>query len=479
MRNFTILNTTLAILFFVLECSAQLTIGVPNLGFSQACASPSFNTYTVGFIFSPNTGLDPTNQFIIELSDPSGSFASPTVIYTSPEGSINSSPAELTFQVPTTIAGEAYKIRIKSTVPASTSSSSRSFSAYYKIHDTPFTINNLISTGVFCSGGSYLLTIDNPGSDTNDSPLQYESLTFNWFRETGPTTSVFVESGDNLTVTQPGTYFAETNYGSCTSNSFSNRVTITQSDTNVTSEISSSLGNPYCASEGDTTLSAISGITYQWYKDNDEIPTATEQTLVTNEPGNYSVTVDLGGCTTTASIDLINNSFTSEIDVNESIKISEGESITATVTDNAINPEYEWYFNDNIIETATTNSYEANEFGTYKVVIKQNSECEYTREHTFTISEQFSLGYRIPNLISPNNDGYNDTWIIPEAYVSGTNTNITILNAQGKVVLETNDYFNDWPQAETIDFKEVNPIYYYIIAKSDTEVLKGSITVIK
>ena len=37
------------------------------------------------------------------------------------------------------------------------------------------------------------------------------------------TTSVFVAEGPTLAVSEEGTYFVETNYGTCTSNSFSNK----------------------------------------------------------------------------------------------------------------------------------------------------------------------------------------------------------------------------------------------------------------
>ncbi len=86
----------------------------------------------------------------------------------------------------------------------------------------------------------------------------------------------------------------------------------------------------------------------------------------------------------------------------------------------------------------------------------------------------------IPNIISPNGDFINDTWILPLDYVSGTDTEVMIISALGEVVLQTNDYQNDWPTITSpIDFKNVNPIYYYIITTPDKKVKKGSITVIK
>ncbi len=479
MKNFTITLFVVCFFTFTNTISAQLVISTPSLGFSQACANESFNTYYVTFTFSPEASLNATNQFIIELSDESGSFSNPTTVYTSAQGAVTQSPATLGFSLPTNTAGESYKVRIKSTAPAATSSGSVSFPAYYKIQDEPFSINNLISTAVFCSGSSYVLSIDNPGNDDNNSPLQYSSLTFNWYKETSPTTSVFVAEGETLTVTEPGTYFVETNYGSCTSDSFSNRVTVSEgSSGQTTSSISSSLGNPYCSTQGATTLSAINGNSYQWFKDGEEISGETNQMLTTNESGLYEVNIDLGDCTASASIQLDNTGFTSSIDASDVNYIAEGETLTVTVTTTANTPEFIWYLNNVVISGANSNTYEASEIGNYKVVVTQTIGCNASKEFEFVISNPFPDVSNIPNLISPNGDNINDTWMIPQAYVSGTNTEVIIMDATGNIVLKTNDYRNDWPQNE-LNFKNVNPVYFYVITTQNNNTKKGTITVLK
>jgi gliding motility-associated-like protein len=472
----------LSVLLLPEHIEAQIVIGTPNLGFSQACASVSFNTYNVTFVFSPESALGASNQFIIQMSDADGSFSNPTVVFTSTAGAVTTSPATLSFSLPNTTAGEGYKLRIKSTAPAATSSNSTVFAAYYKIQDSPFSINNLVSTGAYCTGGSYLLTIDNPGNGDNDSPLNYPSLTFNWYKETGPTTSVFVASGPTLSVNQEGTYFVKTNYGTCTSNSFSNHVTISEAGSGgADATIVSSLGNPFCPSEGLTTLSTIGGNSYQWYKDGNIIPEAINQMYQTDEAGTYSVNVDLGSCEANGSIVLESEGFSSSINVLDVNEMELGDTLTVTVTTSATNPEFEWYLNDTLISGAVDATYDATQLGTYKVVISQTTGCIVSSEFIFEIREpmeQFPDVADIPNLISPNGDGINDTWVIPTPYVSGTDTEVIIMTNQGKVVLQTNDYQNNWP-TESLNLTSVNQVYYYIITTADHKTKKGSITIVK
>jgi gliding motility-associated-like protein len=459
---------------------AQIVIGTPTLSFSQICANPSFNTFNVTFTFSPVSGLTATNQFIVELSDSNGSFTTPTTVFTSTTGAITVSPATVSFSVPITTAGEQYRLRIKSTSPSATSPNSIAFAAYYKAQDTPFSINNFISTATYCTGGSYVLSIDNPGAATNDSPLKYPLLTYKWFKEPSLTP---IATGKNLTVNQPGKYYVETNYGTCTSNSYSNRVTVSESNSSAATTITSSLGNPFCSSTSATTLSTVSGTSYQWFKDNIAITGATSQTYVTNQAGQYSVTVSFGSCVANASINLQGYQFTSSINVPDTSTIAPDETLEVIVTTAASNPEYKWYLNGTIISSATASTYDVKTKGNYKVVITQTTGCVVSKEYSFVVnssidSDPFPNVTNIPNLISPNGDGINDTWIIPQEYVSGTNTKVLLISSLGEIVLDTNDYQNNWPENGS-DFKSINPIYYYIITTQDQKVNKGSITIVK
>ena len=468
---------------FIEKMNAQIVIGTPNLQFTQACANESFNTFTLNFVFSPESGVNSSNQFIIEMSDSEGDFSNSNIVFTSSPGSINSSPASVDISLPLNTAGEGYKIKIKSTDPVASSASSNSFSAYYKIQDSPFTINNLNATANYCPGGSYLLTIDNPGTGANNSPLNYPSLTFNWFKEINSTTFIFLTQSNTLTVSEEGKYFVETNYGTCTSNSFSNRVLVSEASSGeeVSATIVSSSGNPFCAADAPTILSTVEGNSYQWYKDGISISGAANQTFETSISGTYSVIVNFGNCEATGAIELETGDFTSSLDVPNINMLEFGDTLSVTVTTSAINPNFQWFLNSELIPNASQNILNITAFGNYSVIVTQTNDCNATNELLFLVEElinPFPEVDNIPNLISPNGDGINDTWVIPLPYVSGSNTEVIIYSSQGKIVLSTKNYLNNWP-LEYLNLSSVNEVYYYIIIPENLESIKGAITIIK
>jgi len=469
------------------------------LDFDKICAggphptlpNQVFNEYQAAFNC---TGFAADVTFKVELSDPTGSFTTPTA--TTPLAALPGTPPDtatdktLTFAVPTNLVGSnTYRLRVVSstgivsqafTVKGSTSN--KNVPAYYKAYSNPFAINNNQPTASFCFGGSLVLTVYNPTpAIPNSSPANYAQLKYIWYKDgsviSGQTTS-------SLSVTTAGKYYAKLDYGDCSDDNFrSQEVTVTGA-TGAGAVIVSSSGNPFCASFGATTLSITAGNSYQWKKDGVILAGINTASYTTDVPGVYSCDVDFGGCKSTGSIDLKvfeNTTTISGVTVNEENFIVEGETLTATITSDAISPTYQWFLNTVLLPSETSNSIQISTEGSYKAIVTQTSGCAITSEFPFDVSFKVNLNVpKISNIVSPNGDGVNDTWIIPDQYLNGTNTKIMILNALGEIVYETTDYdnYSGWPQ-EAIEFKNFNPVYYYIITPNSGSAKKGSITLVK
>lgn len=476
------------------------TIAPQKLPFDRICAGGPhpdrpgeiFNEFQAFFKIS---GFDPSVTFVVELSDPSGSFlTTQTATTTLPPlpGTPLDTPTDktITFAVPTNLVGsETYQLRVKSSTGIVSQSfninatgSVKNLPVYFKAFNAPFFINNKNNSVSFCNAGSVSLSVYNPTpSVENSSPGNYPQLKYNWYKND---VLISGQTGSSLSVNTEGVYYAELNYGPCTDVNFSSqRVTVTGVAGNVAT-ITSTSGNPFCSSIGNTTLSVTAGNTYVWKKDNVLINGANAQTYQTNLPGIYTCDVDFGGCSSTSSLDLKIFEFSSTIsgvEIDQVNHIQEGETRTVSTTTTAVSPTYQWLLNDGVISNATQSTLNITAQGNYKVIIAQTSGCQITKEFNFELSYKKNLNVpQISNIVTPNGDGINDTWIIPDQYISGTNTQVMILSSLGEIVFQTDNYdnYNGWPQA-TVEFKNFNPVYYYIITPAGQSPKKGSITLIK
>jgi gliding motility-associated-like protein len=368
-----------------LQINAQIIINKPTLGFSQACASSSFNTFNISFTFFPAANLGAGNQFIIELSDGNGSFAAPTVLKTLPN---TISPVATTFSFPTTVSGDNYTIRVRSTNPAAVSPVSNVFPAYYAIYNQVFTINNNVSNLTLCKSQSITLSID-PGVN---SPLQYPQLKYRWFKN-----NVVIpgETSSSIVITQSATYYVAIDYGLCNYNSYSNQVAVALVDIDPTIQ-NQDLTDLVCIGSPKRINCLVQniGYGYVWYKDGVVIPGASTYFYDALSPGIYKVVVSNLGCSFTSNeITLIGPSVSASIASPPLDLIIPGQTKTFTVTSNALSPSYIWYRNGVPIPGAISATLNATSNGVYKVVVRQNQTCIAEAERQVEL--QYPLGFEL------------------------------------------------------------------------------------
>ena len=85
----------------------------------------------------------------------------------------------------------------------------------------------------------------------------------------------------------------------------------------------------------------------------------------------------------------------------------------------------------------------------------------------------------IPNIVTPNGDDINDTWVIPDVYCK-PQVRVTVYSQEGKEIFSTTNYQNNWPDANA--YKELGKrslFFIYVIEGENIEKQKGVVTLLK
>ena len=235
----------------------------------------------------------------------------------------------------------------------------------------------------------------------------------------------------------------------------------------------SSTSTVYCSASDIITVSTTTDLTnetFSWERDGTSI-NSTDTELAVTQPGTYRLVISKGSCP------LISNEITISplnadlitLDVDGDVIFPEGSSKTVTASGGT---SYRW-LDANNIELSNTSSITFTTEGSYLLIVNVDN-CEVSRPITVSYLDLFN----IPNVITPNGDGANDQWIIPNSYSNKSDVNVIIYNAKGIEVLNATNYQNNWPESST-SFSKQNMVFYYVI-KNSTETLKqGTITVIR
>ncbi|SFS42675.1 gliding motility-associated C-terminal domain-containing protein [Zhouia amylolytica] len=367
----------LLVLFFSAQIASAQTLSQPVLGFSNPCPSEGFNSFTVDFAWQiPLVNED--NKFILELSDANGSFDNATTLST-----VTDKNTVLTFSFkfafPEATYGEKYRIRVRSTSPAKTSSASGSFPAYYRTVNESLVLNNF-QDATLCSDPILLEVNNYPGE-----------AYYNWYKDFN---LIPGEKNAYLEVTEPGLYFVEVDYGFyCSSETSSNLVSVTQND-QLSVTISGDANVELCPN-GSYTLTASTDITpdenftYHWYRGETLLSsTASNSYTVTDRNGDaageYFVEVDPGsGCPAlSSSVVLSINDFEVTTNLATDIVLMPSQSKTIQATTTASNPVYQWYKDDVAIADATTATLSINGPGSYYVEVKESAGCGIAKKST-------------------------------------------------------------------------------------------------
>jgi len=325
-----------------------------------------------------------------------------------------------------------------------------------------------------CVSGTAILTVeaiigrDEEGNSTDFTSALIDEFSWQWYNDDGAIageigTRLELGSGDS------GNYYLQGVEAIITLNSNSLEILI-----NNHPDVDLNVPRTALCDETDRILLDLMdpepGDAYQWLRDGEAIDGATSASLEVDRDGQYVLQRTREGCTSSSATVVITNFDPSMVVLDQEgpLYIPRGESLEVTASGAA---EYEWFGPDGLSMGLGATA-ELDRDGTY-TVIARNGSCETTLSIEVILRDTFP----IPNVISPNGDGINDRWIIPNTYSYRTDVTIKLFDSLGRLITTLSNYQNNWPESGAFP-QAGNVLVYYVIESPEEGILKGTITVI-
>ena len=239
----------------------------------------------------------------------------------------------------------------------------------------------------------------------------------------------------------------------------------------------------------DPSSSVADSFSYKWYVRSTNTTQYTElgsqqPTAVVTGTGNYYLEINNGGCPKSAHIE-VKEYDTSNLKIRHltatgqvtpttqhKFEVKVGDQLVADGGNNFI-----WMKADGTVTYGNTLRITSKDMtGAY--TLKEET-CPAVQTNTLDFELNVIEIEKIPNVVLPNGQQYNQKWEIPDIYCK-PDVRVTIYSQEGKEVFSTTNYQNNWPDSTT--YKELGKralMFIYVIEGGNVEKQKGVITLLK
>ena len=114
----------------------------------------------------------------------------------------------------------------------------------------------------------------------------------------------------------------------------------------------------------------------------------------------------------------------------------------------------------------------------YSVEVENMDGCKDTATVLVEVRESVDNILFIPNVLTPNNDGFNDTWFVKNIDLFPKNA-VKIISRWGDVVFSTNNYQNNWSGTYGSGLLPAGTYYYILDLGGSWGVFKGDVTILR
>ncbi len=193
-------------------------------------------------------------------------------------------------------------------------------------------------------------------------------------------------------------------------------------------------------------------------------------TVSGGEDNNYSFVYENGKLTITKADQLIEFE-----EFPKGLRVTNQYQIVANATSHL---PVTFEISDQSIATLTGNMLSINDVGPLTITVRQEGDSNWNPAPDYVYSTETLPKFdNISSLFTPNSDGMNDYWYIPELEDYGK-LQVTVYNRYGQVVYKSDGYKNDW-DGTCNGTPLPSGAYYYIIKSSVKGYIKGVVNIIR
>ncbi len=226
----------------------------------------------------------------------------------------------------------------------------------------------------------------------------------------------------------------------------------------------------------------VSGLTISYASDNSAVATITGNmihitgvgtaTITASQAGdaNYNPAVDVQQLLTVAK----GNQTITFTDYPEKLLVSETGTLAAISTSGLI---VLFQSLSSSIASVSGNQVTGVAKGTVQIRAYIDGNTNYNSAEAFITIEVTSTHKDIMNLFTPNNDGFNDLWELPNLQEWGK-CDVRVFSRSGKLVYSNPDYNNEWDGTWDGNPAPEGP-YYYVIKTENAGTVKGTVNIVR
>lgn len=227
----------------------------------------------------------------------------------------------------------------------------------------------------------------------------------------------------------------------------------------------------FCPNDTLTLSAAVGAYDYMWST------TDTTSSIIVTTSGTFVLTItdSITGCMSMDSVTTVLYPSPS-VSAGADIDLSLGSSVDLEGSGSGIITWF-WFPNTGLSNSSIADPTAAPMVTTmYTLTGTDANGC--TDVDTMTITVILDYNVTISNLMTPNEDGFNDRWIVQNVE-NYPDTKVIIVNREGQEVFSSDSYDNNWDGTSKTGKKLPDGTYYYVIQFKDNEkIYKGAITIL-